>query len=148
MVFLTSSSNSSLLISPGNFCGIGLGFTGAFLVVFAGGADGLFVCSHLPWFMGGGGGTGIGDLRGGVGECLGGGGIGVGDLRGGVGERLGGGGTGVGDLRGGVGECLGGRGTGVGDLRGGVGERLEGGGSGGGDRLGDGGDAAMSSTPS
>ena len=64
------------------------------MVVFAGGADGLFVCSRLPWFMGGGGGTGIGDLRGGVGE------------------------------------------------------RLRGGGGGGGDRLGDGGDVAVSSTPS
>ena len=43
---------------------------GAFLVVFAGGADGLFVCSRLPWFMGGGGGTGVGDLQGGVGNAL------------------------------------------------------------------------------
>ena len=73
-VFLTASSNSSLLISPSNFCGIGLGFTGAFLVVFASGADGLFVCSRLPWFMGRGGGIGVGDLRGGVGDHLGDGG--------------------------------------------------------------------------
>jgi len=42
----------------------------------------------------------------------------------------------------------GGGGIGVGDLRGGVGECLGGGGGGGGDRLGDGGDAAVSSTPS
>ena len=67
------------------------------MVVFAGGADGLFVCSRLPWFMGGGGGTGVGDLRGGVGERLGGGGTGVGDLRGGVGEHLGGSGGSDGD---------------------------------------------------
>ena len=53
--------------------------------VFTGGADGLFVCSRLPWFMGGGGGIGVGDLRGGVGERLGGGG-------GGGGDRLGDGG--------------------------------------------------------
>jgi hypothetical protein len=38
-VFLTDSSNSALFISPANFWGMGLGFTEAFLVVFACGTD-------------------------------------------------------------------------------------------------------------